>query len=119
MGPSKSLLKEIDRVFSTTIRAFGALAFLPVGEVENAFDKLIKQEDVPDKFLDFFESYGHYHKLSENQAFLRICHNDNIGRQLFCRPFFALFLSFTQLTTKINGDCHLKKIYLPESTWYI
>ena len=22
---------------------------------------------------------------------------------------FALFLSFTQLTTKINGDCHLKK----------
>ena len=71
MGPSKSLLKETDRVFSTTIRAFGALAFLPVCEVENAFGELIEQEDVPDRFLDYFEPYGHYHELSENQAFLR------------------------------------------------
>ena len=37
----------------------------------------------------------------------------------FFADLFALFLSFTQLTTKINGDCHLKKIYLAKSTWYI
>ena len=38
---------ETDRVFSSTIRAFGALAFLPVSEVENAFEELIEQEEVP------------------------------------------------------------------------
>ena len=47
---------ETDRVFSNSIRAFGALAFLPVCEVENAFNKFNEQEDIPDKFLDYFET---------------------------------------------------------------
>ena len=47
---------ETDRDFATTIRAFSALAFLPLEYVEAAFEKLEEEEDIPEKFLSYFET---------------------------------------------------------------